>query len=96
MPLVVQKCQFAFAGLFLLLHKKNTTVPVLPHDLLTFCQGVVNLLRQTKGKNSTIQLLIQLEQSPAFLTSYDFIRSNEIIRTKWQIYVVIGHFVLMI
>ena len=26
----------------------------------------------------------------------DFIRSNEIIRTKWPIHVVIGHFVLMI
>ena len=34
--------------------------------------------------------------SPAILTSDDFIRSNEIIRTKWPIYVVIGHFVLTI
>ena len=30
------------------------------------------------------------------LTSDDFIWSNEIIRTKWPIYVVIGHFVLII
>ena len=37
-----------------------------------------------------------LDRSPAFLTSDDFVRSNEIIRTKRQIYVVIGHFVLMI
>ena len=37
-----------------------------------------------------------LDQSPAFLTSDDFIRSNEIIRTKWLIFVVIGHFVLTI
>ena len=35
-------------------------------------------------------------RSPAFLTCDYFIRSNEIIRTKWPIYVVIGHFVLMI
>ena len=35
-------------------------------------------------------------QSPAFL-SYDyFVRSNEIVRTKWLIYQVIGHLVLMI
>ena len=37
-----------------------------------------------------------LDWSPAFLTYDDFMRSNEIIRTKWPIYVVIGHFVLMI
>ena len=30
-----------------------------------------------------------LDRSPAFLTSDDIIRSNEIIRTKWLIYVVI-------
>ena len=36
-----------------------------------------------------------LDQSPAILTSDNFIRSNEIIRTKWPIYVVIGHFVLI-
>ena len=34
--------------------------------------------------------------SPAFLTSDDFVRSNEIIRTKWPIYQVIRHFVLTI
>ena len=39
--------------------------------------------------------MTQLGQSPTFLTSDDFIRSNEIIRTKWRIYEVIGHFVLM-
>ena len=38
----------------------------------------------------------KLDRSPAFLTSDDFIRSNEIIRTKWPIYVVISHFVLTI
>ena len=27
-----------------------------------------------------------LGRSPAFLTSDDFVRSNEIIRTKWLIY----------
>ena len=37
-----------------------------------------------------------LDRSPAFLTSDDFIISNEIIRTKWPIYEVICHFVLMI
>ena len=39
---------------------------------------------------------ILLDRSPAFLTSEDFIRSNEIIGTKWPIYVVIGHFILTI
>ena len=34
-----------------------------------------------------------VDRSPAFLTSDDFIRSNEIIRIKWPIFVVIGHFV---
>ena len=38
----------------------------------------------------------QLDRSPAFLTSDDFVRSHEIVRTKWSIYEVIGHFVLMI
>ena len=33
---------------------------------------------------------------PALLISDDFVRSNEIIRTKWQIYKVIGCFVLTI
>ena len=37
-----------------------------------------------------------LDRSPTSLISDDFIRSNEIIRTKWPIYVVIGHFVLTI
>ena len=43
-----------------------------------------------------LKLHTLLDRSPAFLTSDDFIRSNEIIRTKWPIYVVIGHFVLTI
>ena len=43
-----------------------------------------------------IILRVLLDRSLVFLTSDDFIRSNEIIRTKWPIYVVIGHFVLMI
>ena len=30
--------------------------------------------------------LSQLDRSPAFLTSDDFVRSNEIVRTKWPIY----------
>ena len=38
----------------------------------------------------------KLDRSPAFLSSDDFKRSNEIIRTKWPIYVVISHFVLTI
>ena len=37
-----------------------------------------------------------LDRSPAILTSDDFIRSNEIIRTKWSINVESGHFVLTI
>ena len=31
-------------------------------------------------------LALQLDQSPAFLTSDDFVKSNEIVRTKWSIY----------
>ena len=38
----------------------------------------------------------KLDRSPAFLSSDDFKRSNEIIRTKWPIHVVISHFVLTI
>ena len=34
-----------------------------------------------------------VDQSPAFLISDYFVRSNEIVRTKWPIY---GHFVQMI
>ena len=37
-----------------------------------------------------------IDQSPAILTSNDFIRSNEILGKKWPIYVVIGHFVITI
>ena len=33
---------------------------------------------------------ILLDRSPAFLTSEDFIRSNETIRTKWPIYCIIA------
>ena len=43
-----------------------------------------------------MQFTLYLDWSPTFLTSDDFIRSNEIIRTKWRIYIVIGHFVLLI
>ena len=38
--------------------------------------------------------LFHLGWSLAILTSDDFIRSNEIIKTKWPIYEVIGHFVI--
>ena len=37
-----------------------------------------------------------LDRSPAILTSDDFIRSNEIIKTKWPTYYAINHFVLTI
>ena len=37
-----------------------------------------------------------LDQSPAILTLDDSIRSDEIVRTIWPIYLVIGHFVLTI
>ena len=40
--------------------------------------------------------ILQLDRSPAILTSNDFIRSNEILGKKWPIYVVIGHFVITI
>ena len=43
-----------------------------------------------------LRTLKNIDRSPAILTSDNFMRSNEIIRTKWPIYVVIGHFVLMI
>ena len=33
-----------------------------------------------------------INQSPAFLTSDDFVRSNEIVRKKWPIYEIISHF----
>ena len=37
-----------------------------------------------------------LDQSSDFLTSDDFKRSNEIVRTNWPIYSAIRHFVVMI
>ena len=45
-----------------------------------------------------IQIICQQysDRSPAFLTSDDFIRSNEIVRIKWLIHEEIRHFVLMI
>ena len=41
-----------------------------------------------------LRTLKNIDRSPAILTSDNFMRSNEIIRTKWLIYV--GHFVLTI
>ena len=38
--------------------------------------------------------VLQLDPSPAFLTSDDFVKSNEIVRTKLPIYLVISHFFL--
>ena len=37
-----------------------------------------------------------IDRSSAVLTSDNFIRSNEVVRTKWLIYSAIGYFVLMI
>ena len=42
------------------------------------------------------QKYIYLDRLPAFRTSDDFLRSNEIFRTKWPTYYVIGHFDLTI
>ena len=43
------------------------------------------------------QKYIYLDRLPAFRTSDDFLRSNEIVRTKWLIYwAIISHFVLII
>ena len=62
---------------------------------------ICQLFRTRKARivitNYTIlsQKIRYIDGSSAFLTSDDFIRSNEIIRTKWPTYVVIGHFVLM-
>ena len=50
-------------------------------------------------KNANIVILTLLSHkvmtilSPAILTSDNFVRSNEIIKTKWPIYVIISHFV---
>ena len=46
--------------------------------------------------NQVKNFLKYLDQSPAFLTSDYSVRSNEIDKTKWLIYQIIGHFVLMI
>ena len=58
--------------------------------------NVTKLFRNKKGKENDFSSFHKLDRSPAILTSHDFIRSNEIIRTKWPICVVIGHFVLTI
>ena len=47
-----------------------------------------------RGERVRHTYLSHIDRSPASLTSDDFIRSNEIIRTKWPIYEVISHFVL--
>ena len=39
-----------------------------------------------KVKNSLPLLILLLGRTPAILTSNDFVRSNEIVRTKWPIY----------
>ena len=59
-------------------------------------QQFISCLKSVLWRNEFPRQVELLDRSPAFLTSDDFIRSNEIIRTKWRIYVVIGHFILMI
>ena len=59
-------------------------------------QRIISCLKSVSWRNEFPRQVELLDRSPAFLTSDDFVRSNEIIRTKRQIYVVIGHFVLMI
>ena len=54
-----------------------------------FSFKLAKLSRNHNIEISNIQTFIgfleYIDQSPAFLTSDDFIRSNEIIRTKWPI-----------
>ena len=63
--------------------------------LLHNCHLSLNYKIVTKVVIVPGMYFLLLDRSPAFLTSDDFVRSNEIIRTKRQ-NVVIGHFVLMI
>ena len=55
------------------------------------CHLGINVVQSTKLINNVARLIkstinIQLDRSPAVLTSDDFIRSNEIVRNKWPIY----------
>ena len=54
------------------------------------------LSRILKFEKKSDSHYLHFDRSPAILTSDNFIRYKEIIRTKWPIYVVTGHFVLMI
>ena len=38
------------------------------------------------GKSFTSLMIISLDRTPLFLTSDNFVRSNEIVRIKWPIY----------
>ena len=62
----------------------------LEADKKLFFRNLDQLLSQLLGQN------IQIDHIPAFLISDDFITSNEIVRTKLPIYLVISHFVLTI
>ena len=65
-------------------------------ELESFIVESFRALELESFRTSYNALLSYIDWSLAFLTSDDFIRCNEIIRTKWPIYVVINHFVLMI
>ena len=70
---------------------KSTTKPAVP-----VWRNSRIILRIDKILSAYFTSAIHIDRSPAFLISDDFIRSNEIIRTKWPIYLLISHFVLMI
>ena len=53
--------------------------------MCTYVQFVILIVDKPQTAKFVVQIL-QLDQSPAFLTFDDFVRSNEIVRTKWSIY----------
>ena len=81
-----------YKSAILLFHPRLKSSKIILHN----CHLSLNYKIVTKVVIVPGMYFLLLDRSPAFLTSDDFIRSNEIIRTKWPIYVVIRHFVLTI
>ena len=83
-------CSHIFTPKAFLWQERGFISSQLEADKKLFFRNLDQLLSQLLGQN------IQIDHVPAFLISDDFITSNEIVRMKWRIYQVIGHFVLTI
>ena len=78
--------------------RSNSTVAALAFRIFCqyYCIFQVTSRLYLKNSNHFLGIFVILVRSHAFIIPDDFIRSNEIIKTKGPIYEVIGRFVLMI